>query len=738
MRPGPGRFLRRLASLLVRGPDAPFVLGDLEETLSRDLARGVWPRRARWRYLRNAVASASRLARARARGSWRGRRRGFGALGVSWLDVKLGLRMLVKAPLLTAVSIVSLGVGIPVGLAPGQIIDALETTLPVEGGDRIEILRYRSVETSGVVLPTSYDLGVWREALGSFETLAAVRLVEHNVDSGNDAAAPVVGAELTPSTFGILEARPLLGRMLDGGDAVPGAPPVVVLGEDLWRARMAGDSGAVGRTVRISGEPHTVVGIMPSDFGFPVRQQMWLPLEALPASEPGDGIRMQVFGRLAEGATREIAEGELATVLRRLGAELPETHRLLVAEVAPFTAAGWMGQPEGSLRGATTGIWLMQMPSLLLLMVACVNVGLLVFARAATRSEELAVRTALGASRGRIVAQVLAEALVLAVVSAGAGLLLLHLITTRYIETVVSVLGAYPPYYMDFGVTWQTVLRALLLAALSAAAAAVLPALRVTGKGLRLGLQRAGAGSRGIRFGRMSTALVVADIALAVAVVGLAVGVGNRVGGAVLRTAEPQLAVEEYLAARIRLPVSVAPFDVESAAAREARMARIERELVERLEADPRVRGVAVASSLPGMSYSRRHVETGTGVHPIDQGWVGLGFFEGLGRPVLAGRDFGPEDLEGDRRSVIVNVAFAEQVLPTSRMDRSSRRQARKSADRVSVTVVRVSTFRIRTMPSPPGYGILGNAASLITSNAPAAIAMPNARASAPTTVMPG
>jgi len=400
VRPGPGRFLRRLASLLVRGPDAPFVLGDLEETLSRDLARGVWPRRARWRYLRNAVASASRLARARARGSWRGRRRGFGALGVSWLDVKLGLRMLVKAPLLTAVSIVSLGVGIPVGLAPGQIIDALETTLPVEGGDRIEILRYRSVETSGVVLPTSYDLGVWREALGSFETLAAVRLVEHNVDSGNDAAAPVVGAELTPSTFGILEARPLLGRMLDGGDAVPGAPPVVVLGEDLWRARMAGDSGAVGRTVRISGEPHTVVGIMPSDFGFPVRQQMWLPLEALPASEPGDGIRMQVFGRLAEGATREIAEGELATVLRRLGAELPETHRLLVAEVAPFTAAGWMGQPEGSLRGATTGIWLMQMPSLLLLMVACVNVGLLVFARAATRSEELAVRTALGASRG--------------------------------------------------------------------------------------------------------------------------------------------------------------------------------------------------------------------------------------------------------------------------------------------------------------------------------------------------
>jgi predicted permease len=651
----PERLLRRLAALLVRGPDAPFVLGDLEEARRRDLARGMSPGRIRIRYFGNMVGSAFTLARARFRHT---PPRPFSP--VSWLDLKLGARMLVKHPLLTAVSVFSLAVGIPVGLAPGRILDALEAPLPMEAGERIQVLRYRSIESSSTVFPTSYDFRVWEETLESFETLGAVRLVEHNLDAGTG-GTPVIGAEVTGSTFRLLRARPLLGRTLDHADAAPGATPVVVLGEDLWRARLAGDPGAVGSTVRVAGEIHTVVGIMPSRFGFPVRQQMWLPLRETPVGEPGGGGRLEVYGRLAEGATVESARTELETVVRGMALEFPEAYGRLRAEVAPSSVAGRLGAPDGRLRGPE--VWLLQLPGLALLLVACVNVGLLIFARAATRSSELAVRTALGASRTRIVAQVLTEAVVLAVVSACVGLFVLHVLATRHLDVALRAIGANLPYSFELGVTWTTVLRALVLAVLSAAAAALLPALRVTGKAVHLDLQRGRLGGD-IRFGRISTLLVVADVAAAVAVVGVAVGIGDRIGELVHRTAVPGFPTEEYLAARVRLPASIAPFELDTArAAQVVRMARVQRELVERLEADPRVQGVGLASALPGMDHSRRFVEVENGRHYIDRGWVAPGFFDGLGQPLLAGRELLPSDAEGDRAAVIVNAAFVENVL---------------------------------------------------------------------------
>jgi predicted permease len=654
MTPEPGRVLRALASLLVRGEAAPFVLGDLEETLRRDVASGMSLRRARARHLRNVLASAWSLARRR------GRSRRVSA--VSWLDVKLGLRMLVKHPLLTTVSVVSLGLGIPAGLVPGLIFDGLEAPLPFEDGDRIRILRYRSLETSGTVAPTTYDAGVWQETLSSFQSLGAVRPVEHNLDSGSGLPAPVIGAEVTGSIFSMLRVRPLRGRTIQADDAAPGAPAVVLIGEDLWRARLAADPEAVGRVVSIGGEPYTVVGVMPSGFGFPERQQMWLPLRDTPAGEPADGIPVEVYGRLADDATAVTADAELEAVLGRLASAFPDAYRRLTAEVAPASFAGQLGLGDGRLR-ALPQLWLLRVPALVLLLVACANVGLLVFAGAATRSSELAVRTALGASRRRIVAQVFTEALVLSVVSAGVGLLLLHWITSRHLDAVVATLQAEVPFGFDLGLSWKTGLAALALAVVSAAAAALLPALRVTGRSVQHSLQRGGAGGGGIRFGRLSTVLVVADVAVAVAVVGLAVGVADRVGGALLSSTERPFPVEEYLAARVRLPMSIAPFDSGADTSREAHMARVQRELVQRLEADPRVRGVAVASSLPGMNYSRRLVEVESGLHPIDQGWVDVEFFEGLGRPLLAGRDFLAEDLEGDRRAVIVNAAFVQRVL---------------------------------------------------------------------------
>jgi hypothetical protein len=258
--------------------------------------------------------------------------------------------MLVKHPLLTTVSVVSLGLGIPAGLVPGLIFDGLEAPLPFEDGDRIRILRYRSLETSGTVAPTTYDAGVWQETLSSFQSLGAVRPVEHNLDSGSGLPAPVIGAEVTGSIFSMLRVRPLRGRTIQADDAAPGAPAVVLIGEDLWRARLAADPEAVGRVVSIGGEPYSVVGVMPSGFGFPERQQMWLPLRDTPAGEPADGIPVEVYGRLADDATAVTADAELEAVLGRLASAFPDAYRRLTAEVAPASFAGQLGLGDGRLR----------------------------------------------------------------------------------------------------------------------------------------------------------------------------------------------------------------------------------------------------------------------------------------------------------------------------------------------------------------------------------------------------
>ena len=202
-----------------------------------------------------SAPEARRLAHVRLGGvdqikeRWRATRP-FYWFGPWWLDVKLGLRMLVKHPSLAAVSIFALAVGIPVGLAPTHLTStAIETPLPVENGDRIRLVRHRDVANARTAPTTSYDLGRWQAASTTFQTLGASRSAYYNLNSYDESGEPVTGAEVTASTFRMLRVPPLHGRALI--------------------------------TVDIGRVPHTVVGIMPREFLFPSRHQLWLPLRAL-------------------------------------------------------------------------------------------------------------------------------------------------------------------------------------------------------------------------------------------------------------------------------------------------------------------------------------------------------------------------------------------------------------------------------------------------------------------------
>ncbi|NJD19904.1 MAG: FtsX-like permease family protein, partial [Gemmatimonadetes bacterium] len=551
-------------------------------------------------------------------------------------------------------------------LIPFHVAQAFDVTLPFDEGERIVGLRNRDVEADDEASRSLHDFHRWRRELESFEAIGAARTDPYNVISEDGRAAPVRGSEVSASTFDIVRVAPLMGRRLVAADEAPGAPAVVVISHDVWRSRLGGAPDVVGRTIRISGTPHEVVGVMPEGFLFPFRDHLWLPLRANPLDyEPGQGPDVVVFGRLAKGVTLAEADAEISASGARMAADHPETHARLRAQVVPFVQVTMGGDLDDD-----PGFYVLQVLALLLLVVACGNVGTLILARTSTRSAEIAVRTALGASRMRIVSQRFVESLVLAVLGAGFGLLLGDFVATRMQAMVASQL----PFWFDLGVKPRTVAFALLAAGLSAVIAGVIPALKATGKGVQKTRQRATAGASGIRFGGLSTTLIMSEVALAVVFLTM----GAMLAPSVLqdRSQGMGIADEEYLAASLRIPW-VDPTIDQAPGHREAfrvRVATTQHELLRRLAAEPGVRGATMASSLPGQDHREVWVEVegeerpdGGQGHWLRSVAVDVDFFRSLRRPVLIGRDFDRGDLVGestaDRPAIIVNTSFVERVL---------------------------------------------------------------------------
>ena len=581
----------------------------------------------------------------------------------SWLDVKLALRMLVKHPLLSLAAVFALAVGIPVGIAPTHLAKAVEAPLPGDTENRVRAIRLWNPATSAVDVTGYEDFVFWKAALQSFSTMAAFRTSSYNVASEDGRAASVAGAELSPAAFSILHVTPQLGRALNATDAEPAAPAVVVLGHNLWQSRFGSDTLILGRSIRIGREMRTVVGVMPSGFRFPANEQLWLPLLSQPAGVVGTFFPVRIIGRLADGISAAQAQAELsARGLSSFTGE-PEARARLRPEVVPFGLL-YLGLPRGGF-DAQLEYRFVQLLSFVLLLVACGNVAMLVFARTATRFREMAIRTALGASRARIVSQIFVETLVLAVVAAGLGVLSIGW-GLGHVNLAAIAGESTLPYWLSLDVTGGDLLRALLCAAISATVAGVVPAIRITGKAVHQHMR----GKSGVRFGRLTGALVVADIAISVAAIGFALSIADQatVGESDQFAGIP---AAEYLAVQFRLSDD-GRLNGGAPARRDVveRMAAAQRELVASLRTEPGISAVAVGSALPRMEHQSAPFE----VEGVDrssnapQQWVRMarvdvGFFEALGHRVVAGRDFTRADLDSGRRTAIVNTAFVTREL---------------------------------------------------------------------------
>ena len=583
--------------------------------------------------------------------------------GAAWLsglslDLKLGIRMLVKYPGLSIVGGLAMAFGIWFGAVTVQMFGVLSSTkLPLPDGERLVKIQSWDLKEFDEEDRVLYDYQLYR-GLRSITDLGAYRDASPNLVGADGSARPAVAAEITASAFRIAPARPLHGRVLQPADERPGAPPVVLLGYELWRERFDGDPRVIGRTVQLGLDFATVVGVMPEGYAFPVSHEMWMPLRTDVAGvEPRSGVEITVFGRLAPGMSIESAQAEVASLGKRLAAEHPATHAQLEPYVIPY-AQMWINNQD-------LLIPLIHVFLVMLVAVVCSTVALLLFARAASRETELVVRSALGASRRRIVTQLFAEALVLAGVSTVLGLATAQLALTRLGRPYLEMNYGRLPFWYDFDLSPKTIAWALLLAVFGAVIAGVMPARKIT-RGLGTRLRAGTAGGGGVSFGGVWTAVIVVQVALTVAFPAVVLLVHSELKR--IESYDVGFRAEEYLGVTIGIDAPEA--ETLDSAARAALLARSGASLEvlrRRLEAEPGVAGVTFVDRLPRDYHIWRRLEVASlpGTPPVGVTTASIhpSYFDVLQAPVRAGRPFSEADLSPDARVVIVDEGFADLVL---------------------------------------------------------------------------
>jgi predicted permease len=578
---------------------------------------------------------------------------------ISSTDVKLGLRLLRKYPGLTIAGGLALAIAIGVGAGWYDFSqDLLRPRLPLPDGNRIVEIEVRDSLAFRLEPKLLHDFTGWRRDITSLEQLSAYRTVERSVTREGVRIDTVVAAETTASAFRVARVPPRLGRTLLDTDELRDAPPVVLLGYQVWQRLFDGRVDAIGQAVEVGTTKATVVGVMPERFAFPINHQVWVPLQLRPSGyAPLEGVPVRVFGLLVTGATRAQASAEVDALLKRVATSSPQTHANLRPNVRPYG-----GRSPG---GAVIDMAITHLPILLVLVIACVTVGILVYARVATRDAEIAMRYALGANRRRILTQLFVEALVLASASAVVGLTAAHFVLKWGKAFAFSGQAAGPPFWIGSGLKMSTVFYAIGLAVAGAALLGVVPALKATSARVQSQLQNLGSGGSTLRFGRLWATAMIVQVALTVIVLPPAIGIATEgVRDRVIRTRFP---VEDYIAVRLEVDRdagSTEEFDALFAARRE----RTYEELARRIVQEPGVAAVTFGDRLPGMDVAVRRAEVeitaGETAVPTNEMWtaaVGDGYFETFDRSIVAGRGFDASDRTDGARTVMVNEAFGRR-----------------------------------------------------------------------------
>ena len=617
------------------------------------------------------VEEARRTARVHLGGITQLRESRRAAWGLPWLDgfaldAKLGLRMLRRSWGLTLAAGLAMTIVITIAAVVFVFLDEFmgRTAPPLDEGERVVALQSWDAEAHRRRDTSRRDLERWGATLQSVEDLGGFQTIERRLIVEGRPAEWVRVAEITASGFQLARVPPLLGRWIAEADEHVATAPVVVIGYDVWRSRFASDPAVIGQTVRLGEILHTVVGVMPEGFAFPVNHRYWIPLRSdrfgsLKAAPEG-----VVFARLAPGVSLDGAQAELTTI----GLLPPTTGSTRVdarrPRVVPYTFAFTDDVEPGELAWQQRIILLLVT---LLLVPPCLNIAILIYARTVTRQEEFATRYALGASRGRIVVQLCVEVLVLSSAAGAMALVLTRPILNQIGEIIrrFPELGNSLPFWVDFGFSWRAALFVAGLAVLAALIAGLAPALQATGRVIPTALRSLGSRT-GIPLGATWTALIVAQVGVALA--GLPSTMELAWGHLRPAVLGPGFAAGEFLTARLAVDPQRVPAAEADLPAFASRVRSLQAEIVRQIEAEPLVSAVTFAAALPGAEPAT-FVEMDEGAaggrrvrRYVRANQVDRAFFAVFDVPALAGRTFDGRDFSA-APTAIVDQTFVRQVV---------------------------------------------------------------------------
>lgn len=570
--------------------------------------------------------------------------RGFAWLSGLRLDLKLGLRMLAKYPVLTGASVLSLAIAVALAASWFQFMtNIVRPVLPIPANEDVVMVRTRDQAAAANRPTTLHDFEDW-QAVSTLVDLSASTPVEYTVTTEAGRFGALQGVRVTPSLLPMTRVRPLAGRWLTSADYEASAPLTAVLGAAAAEALFGQPAAAVGETLRLGAEHATVVGVMPEGFGYPMNEEIWTPLrENVLAHERGDGPLLLVTGRLAPGASIEEARAELSVIGERNAAAYPETHEHLRPDVRRFGRGSDMAGPAA----------LLNVPFMLFLLVVSANVATLFFARTASRESEIALRSALGAGRRRLVLQLVAEALVLTAVAAGLGIAMAHWGLGWGMDLFWEVQQESPPFWFRSGISVPTALYALLLAGLGALVIGGVPGLRATRRHLRSRLPQPGATGGGMRFGVAATGVIIVQVALCVAFIPIALMNGRVLlpdQNAADFPAEAWLSGRLTHAERDPGPATGALFD----------------EVERRLAAEPGILAATRVSRIPGFNHPMDAIEVDGDSSRIVEARslaVDPDYFGLMDARIVAGRGLTEADVTGEVDVVVLDRAWADAAF---------------------------------------------------------------------------
>ncbi|MCZ6918370.1 MAG: ABC transporter permease [Gemmatimonadetes bacterium] len=572
-------------------------------------------------------------------------------------DIRYAARGLARRPGMAVIAVTALALGIGLTTAMFSIVNGVVLRgLPVEDPQEImAINRINPMQGPSRLLGRIHDFRDLRERQTTFEDLVAMSLGPVNVSFTDAEPEFLTGALVTANLFSVIGMPPLMGRGFLPADEERGAPAVVIVGHRLWQDQLGGEAAALGRTIRVDGAPATIVGIMPEGFEFPVNQQLWRPLQVDYLATPrGEGPSVfPMLGRLKDGVSMSRAQADLARIMVQLGEEYPETNEGMSVVIGPYTR---------ELIGYQTASLLFTMLGAvgLVLLIACANVANLLLARASLRTKEVAVRTALGASRGRVIVQLLVESTVIAVAGAVVGIGIAQLGVGLF-NDMLRTLPQGLPFWFDIRIDPSALLFVVALTVGASLLSGLLPAFRVSGTDVNAVLKDESRGSSSLRIGRLSRSLVVMEVAFSCA---LLIAAGLMVKSVTnLANIEYDFATEHVFVAGLALSPTDYPTN-------ESRVAFF-RDLVERLEAEPGVLAASTATNLPVVGFGNARFahegETYQGDRDYPNtrlGAISPEYFVSLETNVVEGRNFSALDDANALPVVIVDRAFVAQHFP--------------------------------------------------------------------------